>query len=214
MNEFGPPGGARVPGAPPWIRQCYAVLIVPCTLRNTSNICSPCTVESLCAVSLLLGHSLSNIIVISETIFHFTFFNDQHERPTVVDMGQTLRTQLILSSIFEKEKKKENEKIPVSPGDQKLRKPVKTTVKSLTPTECYLQKGNSIFSGEPSNSQCHVLRHWGSSVHVAFYDDPPLTGPRVLYRFMCKFCCTSLKVMSLLTTFPSIIEYLWSWVVN
>ena len=22
MKEFGPPGGARVPGAPPWIRQC------------------------------------------------------------------------------------------------------------------------------------------------------------------------------------------------
>ena len=21
MKEFGPPGGARVPGAPPWIRQ-------------------------------------------------------------------------------------------------------------------------------------------------------------------------------------------------
>ena len=26
MKEFGPPGGARVPGAPPWIRQCYAKL--------------------------------------------------------------------------------------------------------------------------------------------------------------------------------------------
>ena len=23
MKEFGPPGGARVPGAPPWIRQCF-----------------------------------------------------------------------------------------------------------------------------------------------------------------------------------------------
>ena len=23
MKEFGPPGGARVPGAPPWIRQCW-----------------------------------------------------------------------------------------------------------------------------------------------------------------------------------------------
>ena len=23
MKEFGPPGGARVPGAPPWIRQCH-----------------------------------------------------------------------------------------------------------------------------------------------------------------------------------------------
>ena len=22
MKELGPPGGARVPGAPPWIRQC------------------------------------------------------------------------------------------------------------------------------------------------------------------------------------------------
>ena len=22
MKEFGPPGGARVPGTPPWIRQC------------------------------------------------------------------------------------------------------------------------------------------------------------------------------------------------
>ena len=25
MKEFGPPGGARVPGAPPWIRQCYCL---------------------------------------------------------------------------------------------------------------------------------------------------------------------------------------------
>ena len=26
MKEFGPPGGARVPGAPPWIRQCMELL--------------------------------------------------------------------------------------------------------------------------------------------------------------------------------------------
>ena len=25
MKEFGPPGGARVPGAPPWIRQCQLI---------------------------------------------------------------------------------------------------------------------------------------------------------------------------------------------
>ena len=97
---------------------------------------------------------LSNIIIISETIFHFIFFNDQRERPTVVGLGQTLRTQLILSSVFEQEKKKENENPSFSWG-----KPVKTRVKSLTSTECYLQKGNSIFSGEPSNSQFHVLGH-------------------------------------------------------
>ena len=30
MKEFGPPGGARVPGAPPWIRQCdyFYILII------------------------------------------------------------------------------------------------------------------------------------------------------------------------------------------
>ena len=28
MKEFGPPGGARVPGAPPWIRQCLRPLFV------------------------------------------------------------------------------------------------------------------------------------------------------------------------------------------
>ena len=25
MKEFGPPGGARVPGTPPWIRQCLSL---------------------------------------------------------------------------------------------------------------------------------------------------------------------------------------------
>ena len=28
MKEFGPQGGARVPGAPPWIRQCLVFGIV------------------------------------------------------------------------------------------------------------------------------------------------------------------------------------------
>ena len=26
MKEFGPPGGVRVPGAPPWIRQCIDIV--------------------------------------------------------------------------------------------------------------------------------------------------------------------------------------------
>ena len=30
MKEFGPPGGARVPGAPPWIRQCKGTCNVQC----------------------------------------------------------------------------------------------------------------------------------------------------------------------------------------
>ena len=28
MEEFGPPGGARVPGAPPWIRQWQQVMVL------------------------------------------------------------------------------------------------------------------------------------------------------------------------------------------
>ena len=28
MKEFGPPGGARVPGAPPWIRQWHVSFIM------------------------------------------------------------------------------------------------------------------------------------------------------------------------------------------
>ena len=29
MKEFGPPGGTRVPGAPPWIRQCKQLALMP-----------------------------------------------------------------------------------------------------------------------------------------------------------------------------------------
>ena len=32
MKEFGPRGGARVPGAPPWIRQCYMCYHITCKI--------------------------------------------------------------------------------------------------------------------------------------------------------------------------------------
>ena len=34
MKEFGPPGGARVPGAPPWIRQCMLYMVDMSDVEN------------------------------------------------------------------------------------------------------------------------------------------------------------------------------------
>ena len=46
MKEFGPPGGVRVPGAPPWIRQCKrqkksssgAIELFPRHLRHQADV--------------------------------------------------------------------------------------------------------------------------------------------------------------------------------
>ena len=42
MKEFGPPGGARVPGAPPWIRQCEWVPKVKKDIGGSKGAAGTC----------------------------------------------------------------------------------------------------------------------------------------------------------------------------
>ena len=71
MKEFGPPGGARVPGAPPpWIRQWRSYLLSrgrPWLLRNsnclsTYNPAYPCPWNSAGYVMITVDHGSTNMI--------------------------------------------------------------------------------------------------------------------------------------------------------
>ena len=70
MKEFGPPGGARVPGAPPWIRQC--------------------TTSKVCKISLSFRISLSDM----------TNYKSAFGKVCRIKNRQTFKSMPILNSAY------------------------------------------------------------------------------------------------------------------
>ena len=70
MKEFGPPGGARVPGAPPWIRQCHGHWFTtrPCYSAVGTHPTGMLSCYLLCSPSV---HASTNIL----TPFSFLFLH-------------------------------------------------------------------------------------------------------------------------------------------
>ena len=78
MKEFGPPGGGRVPGAPPWIRQCSTLLLLSSSIKIfvQDTECYKVTIICLLFFGIVCSHNMSFFAVEHRSLEVLAFCED------------------------------------------------------------------------------------------------------------------------------------------